>query len=177
MQVRVKDPDIAFAWANAYNSQIVLIIILLGLRLFIGVLEVTAQKFGLLKEKLSEKEQLSQDMGKSIARAYNVGKGGKGTGVKFADVAGIDHVKGDIKDILTLLLGDQRYQEIGAKVPRGILLEGPPGTGKTYLAKAMADEAAIPFYSANGAEFVQVRGTQRFFFQNYFIYFLDTLIL
>lgn len=78
------------------------------------------------------------------------------TGVSFDDVAGIDEVKADIEEVLTMMMGDQKYAGMGAKMPRGILLEGPPGTGKTYLAKAMAGEAGIPFFSANGAEFVEM---------------------
>ena len=143
----MKDAGESFAFLNAYGKQIVIVTLLLALRVIVGILEKAAQAAGLLKSRLSEKEQLAEDMGKSIAKAFNVGKDKKGTGVKFSDVAGIDHVKDDIKDILTLLLGDNKFQEMGAHVPRGILLEGPPGTGKTYLAKAMADEAGIPFYS------------------------------
>lgn len=72
-------------------------------------------------------------------------------------VQGIEHVKDDIKEILEMLVGSERHTKNGARAPRGVLLEGPPGTGKTYLARAMATEAGVPFFSANGAEFVQVR--------------------
>lgn len=157
LEVRVKDPGDSFSWASQYAGSIQAIGYLFLLRGFLGAAEWIAISTGKLLPRQSDKEKLAEDMGKSIAKAYNVGKGGKGTGVKFDDVAGIDSVKGDIRDILRMLLGAKEFKEMGARVPRGILLEGPPGTGKTYLAKAMADEAGIPFYSANGAEFVQVR--------------------
>ena len=78
------------------------------------------------------------------------------TGVRFSDVAGIDFIKNEVIDVLSMMKGDPKWNEMGAKMPRGILLAGPPGTGKTLLAKAMAGEAGIPFYSANGAEFVEM---------------------
>lgn len=70
----------------------------------------------------------------------------RGTGVSFTDVAGIDKVKNDIQEVLEMMMGEERFGRMGARMPRGILLEGPPGTGKTYLAKAMAGEAGIPFF-------------------------------
>ena len=102
-----------------------------------------------------------EKMEKSTATAYNLRKGllkGKKdtTGVEFKDVAGVDKIKGEVEDIIKMMLGDQRFNKLGAKVPKGLLLEGPPGTGKTYLAKAMAGEAALPFFSANGSEFVEM---------------------
>eukprot|EP00976_Prorocentrum_cordatum_P016053 322328-Prorocentrum_minimum.AAC.4 len=80
----------------------------------------------------------------------------KGTGIKFSDVAGVDHAVQMFQEIIDIMLGDPRYSDIGAALPKGILLEGPPGTGKTLLAKAVAGEAGVPFFSANGSEFVEM---------------------
>jgi cell division protease FtsH len=76
--------------------------------------------------------------------------------VTFDDVAGVDHAVEAFKQILELMTGDPRYVEMGAVLPKGVLLEGPPGTGKTLLAKAVAGEAGVPFFSANGSEFVEM---------------------
>jgi cell division protease FtsH len=78
------------------------------------------------------------------------------TGVRYEDVAGVDAIKEDVRVVLDILLGEEKFRAMGAHPVRGVLLEGPPGTGKTLLAKAMAGEAGIPFYSANGAEFVEM---------------------
>ncbi|HTW28954.1 MAG TPA: ATP-dependent zinc metalloprotease FtsH [Acetobacteraceae bacterium] len=76
--------------------------------------------------------------------------------VSFADVAGVDEAKDELKEIVTFLNDPQRYGRLGAHVPRGILLVGPPGTGKTLLARAVAGEAGVPFFSISGSEFVEM---------------------
>ncbi|MBU6275924.1 MAG: ATP-dependent zinc metalloprotease FtsH [Planctomycetes bacterium] len=76
--------------------------------------------------------------------------------VTFADVAGLDGVKEDLKEIVEFLKDPQRFQRLGGRVPKGVLLMGPPGTGKTLLARAVAGEAGVPFFSISGSEFIQM---------------------
>ena len=91
-------------------------------------------------------------MGKSNAKIY-----GKSTsGIKFDDVAGEDEAKEILSEIVDFLHNPKKYEEIGAKMPKGALLVGPPGTGKTLLAKAVAGEANVPFFSISGSEFVEM---------------------
>jgi cell division protease FtsH len=90
--------------------------------------------------------------GKSKAKRYHKGP----SDVTFKDVAGLENAKRDLQEIVEYLKNPQRYQRIGAKLPRGILLMGPPGTGKTLLAKAVAGEANVPFFSISGSEFVEM---------------------
>nr|YP_009550293.1 cell division protein FTSH [Characiopsis acuta]QAA11230.1 cell division protein FTSH [Characiopsis acuta] len=78
------------------------------------------------------------------------------TGVTFDDVAGIDEVKEEFQEIVTFLKKPERYTRVGAKIPKGVLLSGPPGTGKTLLAKAIAGEAKVPFFSCSASEFVEL---------------------
>jgi cell division protease FtsH len=89
---------------------------------------------------------------KSPARRY----GGEGTRVTFNDVAGLGNVKKDLQEIVEFLRDPTKFQRLGARVPKGVLLMGPPGTGKTLLAKAVAGEAGVPFFSINGSEFIQL---------------------
>lgn len=78
------------------------------------------------------------------------------TGITFDDVAGIDEVKEEFQEIVTFLKKPERYTRVGAKIPKGVLLSGPPGTGKTLLAKAIAGEAKVPFFSCSASEFVEL---------------------
>jgi cell division protease FtsH len=92
-------------------------------------------------------------VGKSKAKEYNIEKN---TGVTFDDVAGQDEAKESLKEMVDFLHNPEKYREIGAKQPKGALLVGPPGTGKTLLAKAVAGESGVPFYSISGSEFVEM---------------------
>ena len=92
------------------------------------------------------------NLGKSNAKVYVEKK----TGVTFRDVAGQDEAKESLQEIIDILHNPQKYTEIGAKLPKGALLVGPPGTGKTLLAKAVAGEANVPFFSISGSDFVEM---------------------
>ena len=94
----------------------------------------------------------AMSFGKSNAKVYVASE----TGIKFKDVAGEDEAKEALQEIVDFLHSPQKYQEIGAKMPKGALLVGPPGTGKTLLAKAVAGEAEVPFFSISGSEFVEM---------------------
>ena len=91
--------------------------------------------------------------GKSGAKQYVVEDG---KSIKFADVAGEDEAKESLQEIVDFLHNPKRYEDIGAKMPKGVLLVGPPGTGKTLLARAVAGEAGVPFFSIAGSEFVEM---------------------
>ena len=92
------------------------------------------------------------NLGKSNAKIYVKDTAGK----TFADVAGEDEAKEALQEIVDFLHNPQKYQEIGASMPKGALLVGPPGTGKTLLAQAVAGEAQVPFFSISGSEFVEM---------------------
>jgi len=92
------------------------------------------------------------EIGKSKAKVYME----KQTGVSFDDVAGVDEAKEELKEIIAFLRSPKEYGKLGARMPKGVLLVGPPGTGKTLLARAVAGEASVPFFSISGAEFVEM---------------------
>src|SRR5438045_9511182 len=78
------------------------------------------------------------------------------TGVTFNDLAGCDEAKYELQEVVEFLRNPDRYRALGAKIPKGVLLVGPPGTGKTLLAKAVAGEAKVPFFSLSGSDFVEM---------------------
>lgn len=92
-------------------------------------------------------------VGKSTAKEYDIDKS---TGILFKDVAGADEAKESLIEIVDFLHNPKKYKEMGAKLPKGALLVGPPGTGKTMLAKAVAGEAKVPFYSLSGSDFIEM---------------------
>ncbi|BAY64679.1 ATP-dependent metalloprotease FtsH [Calothrix brevissima NIES-22] len=94
----------------------------------------------------------AMNFGKSRARFQMEAK----TGVKFDDVAGIEEAKEELQEVVTFLKQPERFTAVGARIPKGVLLVGPPGTGKTLLAKAIAGEAGVPFFSISGSEFVEM---------------------
>ena len=107
-----------------------------------------------LFRKFAERQGMGGFMtiGKSRAKVYVE----KDTGVTFADVAGVDEAKSELKEIVDFLKNPQDYGRLGARIPKGVLLVGPPGTGKTLLARAVAGEAGVPFFSISGSEFVEM---------------------
>jgi len=108
--------------------------------------------FSLVMKKMSKGGGLMGGVGKSNAKIYVE----KTTGVTFKDVAGQDEAKESLNEIVDFLHNPAKYAEIGAKLPKGALLVGPPGTGKTLLAKAVAGEAKVPFFSLSGSDFVEM---------------------
>lgn len=117
--------------------------------IFIGIGQLMSKK---MMERAGGKNSMMFGMGKSNAKVYV--KSSKG--IKFSDVAGEDEAKESLAEIVEYLHDPKRYKEIGASMPKGILLVGPPGTGKTMLAKAVAGEADVPFFSMSGSEFVEM---------------------
>ena len=121
----------------------------LPLVLFIAIGNFVSRK---MVEKMGGGNSMMFNMGKSNAKVYVKSS----EGIKFADVAGEDEAKENLTEIVEYLHNPDKYREIGASMPKGILLVGPPGTGKTMLAKAVAGEANVPFFSMSGSEFVEM---------------------
>ena len=149
---RLYDAGASFAGTEMKQASPLLSIFMtwvLPLIIFIGIGQFMSKK---MMERVGGKDSMMFGMGKSNAKVYV-----KSTkGIKFIDVAGEDEAKENLAEIVEYLHNPERYREIGASMPKGILLVGPPGTGKTMLAKAVAGEADVPFFSISGSEFVEM---------------------
>lgn len=121
----------------------------LPILIFIGIGQYMSKK---LMNQMGGKNAMSFGMGKSNAKVYVPST----QGISFSDVAGEDEAKESLQEIVDYLYNPEKYTEAGASMPKGILLVGPPGTGKTMLAKAVAGEANVPFFSISGSEFVEM---------------------
>ena len=128
------------------NSMIMMILY------YVVMIGVTFALMSLLTRRMSGGEGMMGGFGKSKARVYME----KQTGITFKDVAGQDEAKESLQEIIDFLHNPQKYTDIGAKLPKGALLVGSPGTGKTLLAKAVAGEADVPFFSISGSDFVEM---------------------
>ena len=117
--------------------------------IFIGIGQYMSKK---LMQRAGGANSMAFVMGKSNAKVYVKSS----EGIKFSDVAGEDEAKENLKEIVDYLHNPNKYKEVGASMPKGLLLVGPPGTGKTMLAKAVAGEANVPFFSMSGSEFVEM---------------------
>ena len=158
---KVEDPDLTKRLYQAdvsfYGEEIkqtspiitALLSWVLPLLIFIGIGQYMSKK---IMEKAGGKNVMAFGMGKSNAKIYVKSS----EGIKFSDVAGEDEAKENLAEIVDYLHNPGKYKEIGASMPKGILLVGPPGTGKTMLAKAVAGEADVPFFSMSGSEFVEM---------------------
>ncbi|NLM24952.1 MAG: ATP-dependent zinc metalloprotease FtsH [Firmicutes bacterium] len=157
---RLDDPDLVNRLYNAdvefmkviprENSPLVNFLVswILPMLIFIGVGQFLMRR---LQSKIGGMGNV-MSFGKSNVKVYVEAQ----TGITFADVAGQDEAKEALQEVIDYLNNPEKYKEIGAKIPKGVLLVGPPGTGKTLLAKAVAGESKVPFFSISGSEFVEM---------------------
>lgn len=157
----VDDPDLTqrlYESGARFSGQIIeqtspwlllLLYWILPILVFVGIGQYMSKK---MMERAGGKDSMMFGMGKSNAKVYV--KSSKG--IRFSDVAGEDEAKENLAEIVDYLHDPGKYKDIGASMPKGILLVGPPGTGKTMLAKAVAGEANVPFFSMSGSEFVEM---------------------
>jgi cell division protease FtsH len=152
--VRVEDPDLVkelqtagveYSGARPSALSQFLLAWVLPIIIMIGLWSLLARRMGAASEGIL-------GIGKSRAKLIV----DKNTGVTFADVAGCEEAKQELKEVVDFLKNPKEYQELGARIPKGALLVGPPGTGKTLLARAVAGEAGVPFFSISGADFVEM---------------------
>jgi cell division protease FtsH len=139
VETNVKAPDQSSWWVSLLSTILVPVLIIVGLWIF------------MLRQAQSGSNQ-AMSFGKSRAKMMVENK----TSVTFQDVAGIEEAKSELQEIVEFLKNPEKFQALGARIPKGVLLVGGPGTGKTLLAKAIAGEAGVPFFSISGSDFVEM---------------------
>ena len=137
VSINIKDQTPSF-WLNAAVSALP-ILLLLGLFMF-------------MMRQMQSGGNKAMSFGKSRARLLSMQQ----KKITFKDVAGVDEAKEELKEIIEFLREAQKFQRLGGRIPKGVLLVGPPGTGKTLLARAVAGEANVPFFSISGSDFVEM---------------------
>jgi len=149
---RLLDADISTTGEEVEQTSLLMSILgwVLPLILFIGIGQLISRN--MMKKMGGDGNSMMFGMGKSNAKVYVQSS----EGIRFADVAGEDEAKENLQEVVNYLHDPTKYKEIGASMPKGILLVGPPGTGKTMLAKAVAGESNVPFFSISGSEFVEM---------------------
>lgn len=153
--VRVDDPDIIQRMVDAgveFSAEQPSNGILVSLLGYILPLVLMAGGWYFIMRRMGQAGSSVMSIGKSNAKEIT----GEMTGVKFEDVGGVDEVEVELKEIIEFLKDPARFTRLGAKLPKGVLLVGAPGTGKTLLAKATAGEAGVPFFSISGSDFVEM---------------------
>ncbi|RUS95861.1 ATP-dependent zinc metalloprotease FtsH [Dulcicalothrix desertica PCC 7102] len=144
---KLRQNKVEFGEASSANSRAAV-----GLLInLIWILPLVALMLLFLRRSSNASSQ-AMNFGKTRARFQMEAK----TGIKFDDVAGIEEAKEELQEVVTFLKQPEKFTAVGARIPKGVLLVGPPGTGKTLLAKAIAGEAAVPFFSISGSEFVEM---------------------
>jgi cell division protease FtsH len=138
VKVTAVDPSTG-SWLVTLISTALPVLLLVGLMLYLG-------------RQVRQGQQTALGFGRSKARVYSLER----PTVTFADVAGEDEAKAELTEVVDFLKTPERYHKVGARLPRGVLLVGPPGTGKTLLARAVAGDAGVPFFSISASEFVEM---------------------
>ncbi len=137
-------------YVSAAPAQNMMLFLLIGLP--IVVLAIAWFMFRRTRDQIMGGGGFLSSFSRSTAKRYEPNDGQ----TTFADVAGLDGVKADLQEIVEFLKSPEKFRKLGGRIPKGVLLNGPPGTGKTLLARAVAGEAGVPFFSVNGSEFIQM---------------------
>jgi cell division protease FtsH len=145
-EARLSDPDLSYTWKPETTSW------WLSLLPSFIILAIVIIVFFVFMNKQAGANNSAMSFGKSRAREYSE----KDRKVTFLDVAGADEEKAELEEVVDFLKQPEKYKKLGARIPKGILIVGPPGTGKTLLARAVAGEAGVPFFTISGSDFVEM---------------------